>query len=755
MIFLILFSAMQQRRLSAIMFTDIAGYTALMGKDEDKAFEILKINREIHTTLFEKYEGSLIKEMGDGILASFPSASQAVLCAMAIQQEAQSENIKLRIGIHEGEVVFEGDDVLGDGVNVASRLEAMAEEGHINISGAVYKEIKNKPGIGVEFLAEKTLKNVEDPVRIYRILGNNEKIQKKSVTTVRKTVWLRYRKLKYLPAVIMILIIACVVAYLKIKIPPVERDKSIAVLPFINDSREEEAVYFANGVMEAILNNLAKIEDLRVPGRTSVEQFRSHTAGDIPQIARKLGVSYVLEGSVQKYENRIRINLQLLDGQTDKHLWSEQYDRDFVNILEVESELAQIVARELKATITPQEKQYIEKIPTKNLTAYNLFLQARDEHTRYWLDNYNRQALENAIILYNRSLIYDSAYAQAYTGLALAYREKNYWLTYLNENFLDSAMILANKALYYNPDLEEAYFVKGEYYNDHGAYQQAINAFNQSVSINPNYSMGYWRRGHVYLMGLYSYIESIKDLNYAVKLDHSPILPLIIAEQGNLYAIAGFVDKSKYFFSESLKLNNDTIFYMQNMAGVAFYEDNIEKALGIYRKIIARDAENIEALDNLFSYYSITGQFPEAYQALMKYLDVETEKKYFNPRIRHRIALVFWKHGDTAKAEYYFNEQIRYCRESIRLGRNYYAPYYDLAGIYAFQGNKDKALQLLDEINQRKLIPSWLVVFLKYDPFFDNLRNDPRFQKILTDSDQDALEKHEQLKSWLEKEELL
>ena len=159
----------EDRRLAAIMFTDIVGYTALMGSDEDKAFQLLRKNREIQRPIIKKYRGEWLKEMGDGILASFHTASDAVRCAGEIQHAAKKEGIPLRIGIHEGEVVFEGSDVLGDGVNVASRLEELAEEGCINISGAVYKDIKNKAGIEAEFVEEKVLKNVEEPVKVYSV----------------------------------------------------------------------------------------------------------------------------------------------------------------------------------------------------------------------------------------------------------------------------------------------------------------------------------------------------------------------------------------------------------------------------------------------------------------------------------------------------------------------------------------------------------------------------------------------------------
>jgi class 3 adenylate cyclase len=260
----------EDRRLAAIMFTDIVGYTALMGSDEDKAFKVLRKNREIQRPIIKKYRGEWLKEMGDGILASFHTASDAVRCAGEIQHAVKKEGIALRIGIHEGEVVFEGGDVLGDGVNVASRLEEMAEEGAINISGAVYKDIKNKAGITAEFIEEKSLKNVEDPVKVYRVKCEEPEVEVLDEKPSEK----KMNKLPYYIIGGLIIVIAAILIWQflpeKESVTVLEDteidkiDKSIAVLPFRNDSPDQENEYFCNGMMEEILDKLHKIGDLNV-----------------------------------------------------------------------------------------------------------------------------------------------------------------------------------------------------------------------------------------------------------------------------------------------------------------------------------------------------------------------------------------------------------------------------------------------------------------------------------------------------------
>jgi hypothetical protein len=257
----------EDRRLAAIMFTDIVGYTALMGSDEDKAFKVLRKNREIQRPIIKKYRGECLKEMGDGILASFHTASDAVRCAGEIQQAVKEEGIGLRIGIHEGEVVFEGGDVLGDGVNVASRLEEFAEEGCINISGAVYSNIKNKAGIRTEFIEEKKLKNVYDPIRVYKVLSDEE-VDKQGGKERKST----KPQINILRFILYGLGIAIIVIFLIWKFIPFKEnivlEKSIAVRPFWNESDDPENEYFVNGMCEEIRTHLSKIADLKVFSRS-------------------------------------------------------------------------------------------------------------------------------------------------------------------------------------------------------------------------------------------------------------------------------------------------------------------------------------------------------------------------------------------------------------------------------------------------------------------------------------------------------
>jgi len=419
----------RSRQLAAIMFTDIVGYTKLMGEDEEKAFELLKKNRSVQRPIIERYNGRWLKEIGDGVLASFNAVSDAVYCAGAIQKACENEpDLKLRIGIHEGEVVFEGDDVFGDGVNIASRLEPLAPIGGILVSEAVHKNLLNKKGIESTFIREEQLKNVREPVKIYSVqVEGVEPVAIIKSLTDSQHLSLKSNKPKKIAfaasgALIILLLSYFLYSNLNTGTAPFETraaslDKSIVVLPFTNLSSDPEQEYFSDGMMEEILNHLVKIKDLKVISRTTAMRYRG-TGKSIQEIAEELGVATVLEGSVRKAGNQLRITVQLIDGGTDMHLWSETYDRNLDDVFAIQSNIAQNVAERLRVEITSDVKKSIEQVPTKNMVAYNLFIEARHIMRTGTTFEIAQEKLENAIAL-------DSGFASAYAYLA------RYWINTL------------------------------------------------------------------------------------------------------------------------------------------------------------------------------------------------------------------------------------------------------------------------------------------------------------------------------------
>ncbi|MEO5582424.1 MAG: adenylate/guanylate cyclase domain-containing protein, partial [Saprospiraceae bacterium] len=334
----------QHRQLAVIMFTDIVGYTALMGNDEQKAFEILNKNRNIQKPYIEQYQGRWIKEIGDGVLASFNTVTDAVNAAIKIQEGCSKEKeFLLRIGIHLGEVIFEMDDVFGDAVNIAARIQAMAAPGGIFISESIYNNISNKQDIKSRFVKQEILKNVKDPVRVYEIIhiAESDKLHEPIKEQSSKA-----------PA------------------------KSIAVLPFTNMSNDPDQEYFSDGMAEEIINSLAHIKDLKIAGRTSSAQFKGKNL-DLREIGKILGVSVVLEGSVRKQGNRIRITAQLINVEDGFHLFSVKYDRNMDDIFAIQDELALAITDQLKITLLGEELEAIIKVTTNNTEAYDLVLKGR------------------------------------------------------------------------------------------------------------------------------------------------------------------------------------------------------------------------------------------------------------------------------------------------------------------------------------------------------------------------------------------
>ena len=466
------------RKLAAIMFTDIVGYTGLMGSDEDRAFEVLRKNREIHANLIEKYIGTLIKEMGDGMLISFNLASDAVRCAIKIQKACKKEGIPLKIGIHEGEMVFEGSDVLGDGVNIASRIQDHTDEGCITISGSVYRDIKNKSGIKAEFIGEKSFKNVEEPVKIYKVCCED------------------------------------FVEEEMIEVSPVKEDKkSIAVLPFVNMSNDPDQEYFCDGLSEELLNGLAQLDNLKVAARTSSFYFKGQDV-DIVEIGQKLRVNTVLEGSVRKSGNRLRITAQLINIADGFHLWSERYDRQMDDIFDIQDEISLSILDTLKVKLFGDKQANLIKRSTENQEAYELYLNGRFHRNKI-----APEPLFKAIEYFNKAIEIEPEYAEAYAGLAVTY----FYLLIYNilppDGCEPQLTETAQKALELDNTIAEGHLAKGvlNFWN-RWDFKEAESAFRKSVELNPNHGEAHGLFSMILgIMGKYA--EAIKHAKKAYELD--------------------------------------------------------------------------------------------------------------------------------------------------------------------------------------------------------------------------------------------
>ena len=440
-----------ERRLAAILAADVVGYSRLMEANEERTMAALKHHRrEFFDPTMAKHGGRIFKVMGDGFLVEFASVLNAARCAVEIQRGMPERNqgvpedrhIKFRIGLNVGDLIVDGDDFYGDGVNMAARLEALAPHGGISCSAAVRAQIGNK--LAEEFLdqGEKTVKNIAQPVHVYFI--NMAEAAPKGVTA-----------------------------------PPVVADKpSVAVLPFSNMSNDPEQEFFSDGITEDIITDLSNVSGLFVLGRNTVFTLKGK-AVNLEQAARQLGVAYLVEGSVRKSGNRVRITAQLIEGATGGHLWAERYDRDLTDIFEVQDEITHTIVAQLKVKLLPEEKKAIELAPTVNVEAYTTYLRGR--HIFY---HGTRSGIMLANQMFARAVELDPNYALAYAGMANC--ATTLLCTYGVETPVADILRIADRALALQPDLAEAHAARGYALMQGSNRDDAVPALERALQLDPN-----------------------------------------------------------------------------------------------------------------------------------------------------------------------------------------------------------------------------------------------------------------------------
>ena len=538
--------------------------------------------------------------------------------------------------------------------------------------------------------------------------------------------------------------------------PLKEIDNSIAVLPFLSLSDDPDKQYLAEGIMVEITLHLSKIKDLRVIDRTSVEQYRG-TAKTKEIIGKELDVAYFLEGSFQKYGDSVRLIVQLIETGKEGYVWANKYNRNWSDIFAVQSEVAQAVAAELYASITPEEKKLIEKIPTANLTAYDFYQKGREEHTKYWIDNKDREVLQQAEDLYHQALQYDSTYALAYTGLARVYWDKHYFRDFLSKNFMDSVLTLCDIALSYDNQLAEAYTLKGGCYIETGKPEQAVEEFDKAIKLNPNDWMAYRWKGRFYFET--DWANYIYYLQKAASINRGEELPELLSLIGYAYYSAGFPEKGIQCYQDKLKLDGDSANYYAELTRYENWLKNFNKSIEFGIKGYAIDSTNSTTLINLGDSYAELGQYEESLKYYNKWIKrSENQGDEWFAGSSHRIGYIYSQNGNREAANYYFNKQINLCDRSIELGRQYahmFYAYYDLAGVYAFRGDKVKAYENLRIFNKKPMMSFWMVSLIKTDPLFKSIRNELEFQQIVRDIEAKYQAEHERVRKWLEEQGML
>ena len=529
-------------------------------------------------------------------------------------------------------------------------------------------------------------------------------------------------------------------------------EKSIAVLPFRNDSKDTINQYFINGIMERVTTNLQMIKTLRVLSRTSVEQYRN-TTKSIPDIARELNVNYILEGSGQKYGNSFSVTVQLIKAKgKETHLWAKPYEKEIKEVndyIRIISEISLTIAEELKAVLSPVEKQLIEKIPTASLTADVFYERGKEELTKYEIDNSNKASLQKAEDSFHNALKYDSSFAQAYTGLASVYWNKHYWNDYFSENYMDSILVYTNKALSIDDQLSDAYILRGNYYYTKGLKDKAVKEYDIALKYNPNEYQAYIQKALISYY-LKDYVAVFDNAYKAMNRYHGGMLPRYLRYLAQFFLDLEFIDEAKYYYKEACTLDGDSATYFKNLENIEWSQENFGAA-GKWREK-AFETDSVYDYDNLVE-LNIEGRNQEAYLLAIKEIEQIKETGALPLYHSHRIGYTLWKMGKHKEADYYFKEQIRYCTESIKLGRFFASSLeaqYNLAAIYAFLGDKEKAYQNLSEVSKLNFFPKWWITLTKYDPLFDNIKSEERFKGIVQNMEAKYQAEHERVRKWLE-----
>jgi len=563
-----------KRKLAAILSADVKGYSRLMGEDEEGTIRTLKVYLEAITGFIQKHQGRVVGTAGDSVLAEFASVVDAVRCAVEIQEELKDRNKELpedrrmefRIGVNLGDVVEEGDNILGDGVNVAARVESLAEAGGICISGTVYDQIKNKLAFSYDFVGEQTVKNIKEPVRVYRVLMEPG-VKVPEIAAEKKAKPKKWQRVALPLGIILIVVVAAVAIwrfYLRPNPPsrevaskekmalPLPDMPSIAVLPFVNMSEDPKEEFFSDAITESIIAALSKVPRLFVIARNSTFTYKGKPV-KVKQVSEELGVRYVVEGSVQRSGDRVRITAQLIDALTGDHLWAERYDRDLKDIFALQDEITLKILIVTQVKLTGEEEtlrsekyfrgkqgldcwlkimegfNYTERfnIGDNNLArriaeeviamcpevpmAYRLM--ARVHSQDYWLGSTKspRESTEKAIEMIQKALALDESSAQAHAQLSHLYTQKREY---------DKAIAEAERAVTLNPN-DASVIVNYAISLDFACRsEEAIPLFQKAIRLNPFGPMSYYHQFGNALFMTGRYEEAISA--YKKALQRSP-----------------------------------------------------------------------------------------------------------------------------------------------------------------------------------------------------------------------------------------
>ena len=563
-----------ERRLAAIFSADVKGYSRLMGDDEVATVQTIKRYRVIMEEFIGRNRGRVVDSKGDNLLAEFPSVVDAVQAAVAIQKEIGNQNqglpekrrMEFRIGINLGDVIVDGGQIYGDGVNIAARLESLAEPGGVSVSGTAYDQIETKLGLGFIYRGRQEVKNIKKPVRVYQVLLDPEaKAKGGPLRHMEEHLKPRARRGPGRVLIFVLIFLAILGGGIAlgwyynqhtttlagtpppnsqdsttttIALPELEQPDrpSLVVLPFVNMSGDQEQEYFSDGMTEDLITDLSKIGSIFVISRNSSFSYKGR-AVRVEQVSRELGVRYVLEGSVRKAGSRVRITAQLIEGRSGYHVWAERYDRELKDIFVLQDEVTQKIVEALSIRLAEGEKARVLSESAESMMAYDLVLRGRDLKFSFLPED-----IKKAQDLFERALALDPGYGPAHVGLGWAYI--NQWSTGMTNDaaVLDKAKEQADLALEDNPALSEAYILEAWIQLWRKNHDQAVALAQKAVEVAPNDSLALSNLASI-LVWADRPQEALEAINKAVRLN-----PLdqeeYVCSLAHTYIFTGRVDEA-------------------------------------------------------------------------------------------------------------------------------------------------------------------------------------------------------------------
>ena len=609
------------RQLAAIMFSDMAGYTALMQQNEQLAKDKRRRLKEVLETSVAGYNGKVLQYYGDGALCMFSSAIDGVNCAVEIQQALQQEpKVELRIGIHTGDISIEEETIYGDGVNLASRIESLAVSGSIFISEKVFDEIKNQENLTTREMGYFELKNVVRPIRIFAI--DNKGL----VVPTRDA----------------------------LKGKTKQPSNRLAVLPFVNMSTDPENEYFSDGITEELLNALTKVDGLQVTSRTSAFAFKGKN-NDIREIGIQLNVDRILEGSVRKAGNRVRITAQLINATDGYHIWSENYDRDLTDIFEVQDEISSIIANKCRKNLAAKEhEETLIKVPTQNLEAYTLYLKGL-----YFYNKITPDDTKKAIACFEKTITLAPDYAQAYAMTAACYAHLGATGQMQPDIAFEVVHQYSDKALQLDSSLAAGYVAKGWAYLFYDwKWKQAYESLIKAIELNPATTSAYFLLSFYYLSTGRKQ-EAVDIMEKALQID--PLSPTIIQFLADAYFNAGRTDDALKQVEWLLDMHPHMRVALELKGWCIGVKGDWKKAAEIFEELHQLTKHPLKGLAPLGCACAKLGETEKALACISKIEQRQVEEP--GVVIDQDLAMIWWSLGEKDK----FFHHIFQCVEK-RLG---------------------------------------------------------------------------------------